>query len=83
MPYITDERKVAIDIDSEQPQNAGELNYKITILLIEYWESRDPAYQAINDILGACEGAKAEFYRRVAVPYEEEKRRLNGDVYQY
>ena len=82
MPYITNERRFALDIDSEEPKNAGELNYKITMLLLEYWESKDPSYQGINDILGACAGAQAEFYRRVAVPYEEEKRRINGDVYE-
>lgn len=31
--------------------------------------------------MGAVEGAKTEFYRRIAVPYEEKKIRENGDVY--
>ena len=83
MPYITHDRRIALDIDVEQPKNAGELNYKITLLLIEYWEAQDPSYQRINDVVGACEGAKAEFQRRVAVPYEDSKILANGDVYVY
>lgn len=35
---------------------------------------------AINDCIGACEGAKLEFYRRVASPYEDVKIKQNGDV---
>jgi len=31
--------------------------------------------------MGALEGAKLEFYRRVVVPYEEKKMKENGDVY--
>lgn len=33
------------------------------------------------DIQGALECCKLEFYRRVAVPYEDRKIKLNGDVY--
>jgi len=39
------------------------------------------SYRTINDILGALEGAKLEFYRRVAVPYENSKLSENGDIY--
>ena len=83
MPYITEERRIALDLDIALPTNAGELNYKITLLLIEYWEGKDPSYQSINDVVGACEGAKAEFQRRVVVPYEDSKIQANGDVYVY
>ena len=38
-------------------------------------------YQTMNDIIGALEGAKLEFYRRVVVPYENDKIEQNGDVY--
>lgn len=39
-------------------------------------------YDTINDILGALEGSKLEFYRRIAVPYENVKLAENGDVYE-
>jgi hypothetical protein len=65
------------------PVNAGELNYAITLLCRNYWQrtGKSANYQTINDIIGALEGAKLEFYRRVAVPYENSKMLQNGDVY--
>ncbi len=70
--------------EGSDPQHArvsGELNYLITMLCKEYWDAHGPAYQTINDIVGALEGAKLEFYRRIAVPYEDTKIKQNGDVY--
>jgi len=46
-----------------------------------YMKDHGLSYQTINDIVGALEGAKLEFYRRIAVGYEEQKRHDNGDVY--
>lgn len=60
---------------------SGELNYNITRLLKEYMDFHGLCYQTINDIVGALEGAKLEFYRRIAVPYETEKIEQNSDVY--
>lgn len=79
MPYIKPEDRPYVD--TQHPRVSGELNYKITQLIREYWDNHGPAYQAINDIVGALEGAKLEFYRRIAVPYEKEKIKQNGDVY--
>jgi len=53
----------------------------ITALLITYWNSEPQNYQRINDIIGACEGAKAEFQRRIVNDYEDSKIKENGDVY--
>jgi hypothetical protein len=64
-----------------RPVNSGELNYKITKLCIEYLAVWGLSYTRINDVLGALEGAKQEFYRRVAIPYENGKTQDNGDVY--
>lgn len=86
MPYIVQSRRDELETYSysggmpEQPQTTGELNYIITNVLREYWE-RHRNYTGINDILGALEGAKLEFYRRVVVPYEDQKIKENGDVY--
>lgn len=59
----------------------GELNYQITLLLIQYWQNGPRSYQAINDISGACTEALAEFRRRIVVGYEKNKIIDNGDVY--
>ena len=77
MPYITTEQKVYAEFD---PRNAGELNFAFTKLMKNYFD-RKPNYQTINDILGALEGAKHEFYRRVVFDYEDGKIKINGDVY--
>ncbi len=87
MPYIQKPiRDMMVTARIHDPDVAGELNFAITKLLVQYWQDAcrttvGGSYQAINDILGALEGAKLEFYRRVAVPYEERKIKENGDVY--
>lgn len=63
------------------PQSPGELNYFITTACVEYWRESPRSYQRLNDIIGALEAAKLEFYRRIVVPFEEEKCYVNGDVY--
>lgn len=95
MPYIKKEDREFIKQDQENPitsatrpslipsecTTAGDLNYAITELIKGYMESRKLNYQTINDIVGALEGAKLEFYRRIAIPYENKKIKENGDVY--
>ena len=80
MPYIKQEHRAEIFPICKVPASAGELNYQLTELIRRYWD-RQGTYQAINDIVGALEGAKLEFYRRVAAPYENDKIEQNGDVY--
>lgn len=86
MPYIKQEDRERITdnglgIEIDAPNNAGELNYAITMLCDTYFKINGGRYQQINDIVGALEGAKLEFYRRVAAPYEDVKIKENGDVY--
>lgn len=80
MPYIKMEQRQLIDEHNLIPRNAGELNYTITKLIRDYY-TIGGNYQAINDVVGALEGAKLEFYRRVATSYEDAKIQDNGDVY--
>jgi len=80
MPYIDRMAKQEID-EGREPLTPGELNYRITTVLMDYLERKGHKYTFINDCLGALEGAKLEFYRRVAAPYEDKKRLENGDVY--
>jgi len=61
-------------------ETAGELNYVITMVAIRYIRDHGLSYQTINDVMGAFISASQEFYRRVAVPYEEKKRKKNGDI---
>jgi len=64
------------------PESAGDLNYLFTKLIQEYIDERGGlSYAIINEVVGVLECAKLELYRRLAAPYEDEKRELNGDVY--
>lgn len=81
MPYIADAARKLIE-NGGRAESPGELNFIITTAILTYAATHDRSYQTINDILGALEGAKLEFYRRVAVPYENSKIDTNGDVYQ-
>ena len=84
MPYIKREdryRLIPRSVEVAEAKSAGELNYQFTVLAIYYFQANGGNYQAINDVLGALEGAKLEFYRRIAAPYEETKIEQNGDVY--
>ena len=75
MPYIPKDRRGRL------PENSGELNYAFTYLINYYLGLRGKSYQTLNDIIGALEGAKLEFVRRIVNPYEQVKMEDNGDVY--
>jgi hypothetical protein len=81
MPYIKRERRDAI-MSGDAPRDAGELNFALTTVVDKYLQDRgDLRYAHINEAVGALECAKLELYRRVAVPYEEQKMKESGDVY--
>lgn len=81
MPYIKPDQRAALAKYPLSVADAGELNYQITQVILSYLRARGLRYQTINDIVGALDAAKLEFYRRVAVPYEDTKIQENGDVY--
>jgi len=80
MPYIKAARRPSLHKVSGA-NNAGELNYEITTLVCSYLDAQGMSYGIINEIRGALLCASDEFYRRVAVPYENTKLSQNGDVY--
>jgi len=80
MPYINKTRRANISLGA-QPENAGELNYQLTTMCIDYLTLNGERYQIYNDIIGALEGAKLELYARKVRPYEDTKIEENGDVY--
>lgn len=81
MPYITADARVRID-KTGNPETPGELNYAITRLVDAYLIQRGGIrYAHLNEVIGALECAKLELYRRIAAPYEDQKRSETGDVY--
>ena len=84
MPYITQKQRNTLNksLDESLSINTpGELNYLITVICLIYLRDNNLKYQTINDIIGALDCAKMEFYRRVVVDYENEKIKINGDVF--
>lgn len=84
MPYITKNRQLALwerPLISIAPTESGELNYCITRLCQNFINAHGTRYSVLNDIIGVLECAKQEFYRRIAVPYEDKKIKENGDVF--
>jgi hypothetical protein len=80
MPYIPPDQRSKPNII---PTTPGELNYYITQLCQEYVNHQGGVtYTNINNVIGALECAKAEYYRRIATPYEDAKMKKNGDVYE-
>ena len=79
MPYIPENERQAI-ADGCTPVTAGQLNYKIHLLLEEYLETNGVNYQTCNDVMGALQGVQQEFYRRKVADYEDQKIAENGDI---
>ena len=67
--------------------SSGDLNYVITqacLAFLDFWKERNQeenCYEHFNAVIGALECAKQELYRRVVIPYENKKKKENGDVF--
>ena len=81
MPYIDKGRRALLRPEGSIPENVGELNYQLTVVLKDYMLGHGKSYQTFNDISGAMTECLAEFRRRVIVPYEDAKIEENSDVY--
>lgn len=82
MPYIEPHRRVILNNHDDNPQTIGEMNYLIT-RQIQFWlKGRKESYTNYNEVMGMLECIKQEFWSRAVRPYEEKKKKENGDVYQ-
>jgi len=78
MPYIKQEdRKIKNLIKLDK---VGKLNFLLTLFCDEYLFRKGESYQAYNDIVGALECCKLEYYRKKTSNYEDKKIRENGDI---
>ncbi len=94
MPYIDPKIRENLDIHIDALRmfihQKGEYNYIITCLMHHFitsyeakymfFDKRGPCYDAFNDAVGILECAKAELLRAVVGPYEEKKRKANGNI---
>lgn len=85
MPYIKREDRIKFmeEIFSlvTKIESPGELNFVITTICTAFLSRKKESYADLNSVIGVLECAKLEFYRRVVSGYENQKFRLNGDVY--
>lgn len=95
MPYIVEEKRYRLDkeidklhqslvnleLDDDDNNMEGNLNYVITRLLMMVYGDKDATrYAHINDAMGLLECIKLEYYRKVAAPYEDQKEFDNGVI---
>jgi hypothetical protein len=78
VPYIAvdkqrDFQAVEAFLSTADIATSGDLNYLLTITAVAYLRQHGTRYATMNDIVGALEGAKLEFVRRVVSPYECQK----------
>lgn len=85
MPYIKQESRERLDGAIQQlaslikmEDRAGEINYTINQLLLAL--EGEGKYKDMNELIGALEAAKLEFYRKRVAPYEDKKAQENGDL---
>lgn len=82
MPYIERTERKALDRGTIDISTAGQLNYCMTMLALEYLELKGECYQTHAEIISAFEAAKLEWYRRKVAVYEDAKCLANGEVYE-
>ena len=81
-PYTVDElRDECAAYELMPPDDVGSLTFIVARLMTRYCEYHGLNYDTITEIRGALLGTYSEFDRCVAGPYEQYKRRLNGDVW--
>ena len=63
-----------------EPNSAGELNYALSMAIIDYIRRKGLRYQTLAEVTGAIQDCWAEYQRRTVWPYEAEKADENGDL---
>lgn len=82
MPYVEKVERVTLEM-THQAESAGELNYLLSLNMLDYLDRHGLSYSTLNTIVGAIESAKDEFQQRVVRPYEAKALERNGDLPQY
>ena len=88
MPYISqNDRKKINDFDKlleslnkDNYTSPDVMNYLFSKLIEQYILVNGLSYQSINDIIGALECCKSEFYRRLVGPYQKAQIHKHGDL---
>jgi hypothetical protein len=78
LDYAVDELADTIADQSVYTSKDGQFNYAVSKLLQHVFGP--PSYYEYSRAMGVLESIKQEFYRTVVAPYEDVKRKENGDV---
>lgn len=78
MPYLTIERKKQLDMGA-LPECTSDLDYVFARTIDNFFLSHGLRFETYAQVIAALESMKLEVARRFAW-YEEEKKRVNGDV---
>jgi len=88
MPYLPQSAKddISCELAGFTPHTGGELQYAIAYMINNYYNRltsfrSPPRYADMEEMMGALDGAAREHYRIVVAPYEDEKMKQNGGVY--
>ncbi len=87
MPYTDSESRIVTQPFSIQAaQTPGELGFQINALILSYVQNKisegvPAGFTLLSTPLGVLDSIAREYYRRVMVPFENEKCAVNGDVY--
>ena len=87
MPYTLEEKRrlvepllQALEDRPELLENEGDLNHYITNVCAIFLKQHLIKYGNFADIEGVLNHVSKEFYRRLAIPYEDKKIEQNGDL---
>ena len=80
MPYINPDDRDELWYRKRLPETPGELNFLLTKTCKSYIQRKGACYQTFNDLVGALECAKLEYYRRQVALYEDVKAKENGEI---
>ena len=81
MPYLAEEDKLRLN-NTNEPRTSGDLNYLFMKKIEQFLVINGEKYSTFNEVIGALECCKLEIYSRQIRPYEDDKIRINGDVFQ-
>lgn len=81
MPYVDGLARVRLS-KVARPESLGELDYLITTIVLMYMREHNiTKFDQLAGIIGMLDLIKDECRRRIVHPYEDQKRRDNGDVF--
>lgn len=83
MPYKEQEFRKAFDNTMVIPflHNPSQLSYALTQVIKKYLEDKKKCWDEFSNVIKAVDSAIDAYKEEVLLPYEREKRILNGDVF--